>query len=49
MEDMKFKDEIEIKVNDVESVILPFRYPIIDGRPSISDKIIDLLKKKKGM
>jgi ribosome biogenesis SPOUT family RNA methylase Rps3 len=49
MSDLRFKERLEISINDVESIILPYRYPVIDGKPLISSKIIDLLKKKKGM
>ncbi|MEK6918724.1 MAG: SAM-dependent methyltransferase [Nanoarchaeota archaeon] len=47
--ELKFRDRLEVRINDVESIILPYRYPLIDGKPSVSPKIIDLLKKKKGM
>lgn len=47
--ELKFKDRLEIKINDVESIILPYLYPLIDGKPLISPRIIELLKKKKGM
>lgn len=47
LDGMKFQDKLEISINDVESVILPFCYPLIDGKPSISDELVKLLKKKK--
>ncbi len=46
--EMKFKDKIEIKINDIESTILPFRYTLIDGKPFISQEIVNYLKRKKG-
>jgi len=46
-EDLKFQDGIEIKKNDIESFILPYRYNLVNGKPYISDKLISFLKKKK--
>ena len=46
-EDLKFQDEVEIEKNDVESFILPYRYNLVNGKPYISDKLVDYLKKKK--
>ncbi len=48
LKDIKFKDGIEIKINKIESVILPYRYPIINGKPKISAKLVKYLKNKKG-
>jgi len=47
-EDLRFKDGIDIEINDVESVELPFRYTLINGKPFMSPKIVEYLKKKKG-
>jgi ribosome biogenesis SPOUT family RNA methylase Rps3 len=30
-EEFEFQDDVEIEINDVESVILPFRYVLVDG------------------
>ena len=47
-DDLIFKNKIEIKINGVESVILPYCYPADNkGKPLIPPKIISLLKKKK--
>jgi ribosome biogenesis SPOUT family RNA methylase Rps3 len=40
--------QIEIEINDVESVILPYCYPLINGKPQISNDLIEYLKRKKG-
>ncbi len=48
LEDIPMKDTIEIKINSIESVILPYRYPIVKGKPRISSKLIAYLKNKKG-
>ena len=45
---IKFKDTIEIKINKIESVILPYRYPIVKGKPRISPELVRYLKNKKG-
>lgn len=44
---LKFTDNPEIKINKIESVILPFRYPLVNGKPGMSPEIIKHLKKKK--
>lgn len=44
---MKFQDEIEIQINDIESTILPYRYPVINGKPRIKEELVDFIKKKK--
>jgi ribosome biogenesis SPOUT family RNA methylase Rps3 len=46
--DLKFTDNISIEINDIESVELPFRYTLINGKPFMSEKIVKYLKKKKG-
>jgi len=47
-EDLKFKDGIDIEINDIETVELPFRYTLVNGKPFMSPKIVEYLKKKKG-
>ena len=46
-EDLKFQDEVEIEKNDVESFILPYRYNLVNGKPYMSEKLVEFLKKKK--
>lgn len=41
-----FQDEIEIEINDIESTILPYRYPLVNGKPRISEELVEYLKKK---
>ena len=48
-DEIKFFDNLEIEINDNESVVLPYRYVLEDGRPLMSRKIIDYLKKKEGL
>ncbi len=47
LEKMKFKNKITIKINNIESVDLPYYYPLIDEKPRISKKLINYIKKKK--
>jgi len=48
LSDLKFADNISIDINDIESVELPFRYTLVNGKPFMSPKIVEYLKKKKG-
>ena len=41
-------DRLEIELNDIESIELPYRYNLVDGKPFISPKIKQYLAKKKG-
>jgi len=45
---LKFQDQAEIKINRIESIILPYRYNLIKGKPFISPEVIHYLKRKKG-
>jgi len=45
---LKFKNKITIKINDIESIILPFKYCLVNNKPLISKEIISYLKRKKG-
>ncbi len=44
--DLTFQDGIDIEINDVESVQLPYRYRMIKGKPFISSELIQYLKEK---
>jgi len=44
--DLEFIDHIEIELNDGESVQLPFRYVVVNGKPLVSKELIEHLKKK---
>lgn len=48
IDEFEFIDEIEIELKKGESVILPFRYVVVDGNILLSGKLIEYLKKKKG-
>lgn len=47
MNDFKFQDEIEVEIKDGESVMLPYRYPLINGKPRMSQELVTYLKRKK--
>lgn len=42
-----FQDTLELHLNRVESVILPYRYPLVKGKPRIAPELITYLKKKE--
>lgn len=46
---IKFQNSAEISLNKNESVLLPYNYCLVDGKPLISPELIQFLKKKKGI
>ncbi len=44
--DLKFQHELELDLDDGESVILPFTYVLIDGKPMISEPVKEILRKE---
>lgn len=48
LNDFRFVDELEIEINENESVTLPFRYIIDNNKPVISEKLIEHLRKREG-
>lgn len=46
LEEIEFMEEIEVQTGDGESVILPFKYVVEDGKPILPEGMIDLLKKE---
>lgn len=40
--------QFELEINDIESIILPYCYPLVNGKPQISDELVKYLKNKKG-
>lgn len=48
LSDFKFIDEVEIEINENESVTLPFRYAVDENRVIISEKLVEYLRKRKG-
>ena len=48
LDELEFKDNVSIEINEFESVDLPYRYNLVDGEPYMSKKIKIYLSKKKG-
>jgi ribosome biogenesis SPOUT family RNA methylase Rps3 len=46
---LRFQDGIEIKIDNVSSVQLPYRYRLVNNEPFISPALVVYLKKKKGI
>ncbi len=44
---MKFQNKITIKINNIESIDLPYYYPLVNNKPRISEKLVKYIKKKK--
>jgi ribosome biogenesis SPOUT family RNA methylase Rps3 len=44
LSDMHFVDELELEFSESESVSLPYRYPVIDGKPLINPDLITHLR-----
>ena len=47
LNELKFIDEVEIQINENESVSLPFRYIVDDNKLVISEKLVEHLRKRK--
>ncbi|MBI1936283.1 hypothetical protein HYS31_07640 [Candidatus Woesearchaeota archaeon] len=47
LKDLKFIDEVEIEINENESVHLPFRYIVENNKLIISGKLLEYLRKRK--
>lgn len=45
LKDLKFKDKIEIKINKILTIELPYRYNLINKKPLISPELIKHIKK----
>ncbi|MBI2101736.1 hypothetical protein HYT53_03925 [Candidatus Woesearchaeota archaeon] len=48
LSDFKFADELEIEINENESVSLPFRYAVDGKKLIINEKLVEYLRKRKG-
>ena len=47
LSELKFKDKIEIETGKNDSVILPYRYNIANGKPVVSEELVRFLKRRK--
>lgn len=43
---LSFQNEVEIKINKIESTILPYKYTLVKGKPLISLALIKFLKSR---
>jgi ribosome biogenesis SPOUT family RNA methylase Rps3 len=48
LQDMEFQNKLEIKTGKYESMILPYLYPLVKGKPNISPELVKLIERKKG-
>jgi ribosome biogenesis SPOUT family RNA methylase Rps3 len=48
IEEMEFTKDLEIEIEEGESIVLPFKYVMIDGQPLVSKEVIEILKKEYG-
>ncbi len=48
LSDFKFADELEIEINENESINLNFKYVIDNGKVIISEKLVEYLRKRNG-
>ena len=44
LDKMPFKENVEIRLNSIESTILPYKYALIKNKPLISKELIKYLK-----
>jgi ribosome biogenesis SPOUT family RNA methylase Rps3 len=49
LEKIKFQNGLDIKINEIESTHLPFRYPLINNKPHISQELVDYIKKDEAI
>ncbi len=47
--DIQFKDTIELETKDDESVILPYRYVVENGKPVLPKGLFEMLKTQEGL
>ncbi|MGV8142060.1 MAG: SAM-dependent methyltransferase [Candidatus Pacearchaeota archaeon] len=47
LEKMKFQNKLTIKINSIESIDLPYYYPLVNGKPRISKALLKYIQNKK--
>ena len=45
---MKFQEGIDVDISETESIHLPYKYLLVDGKPLLPKGLIEMLKKRKG-
>lgn len=48
LSELKFQEGVEICIKDGESVQLPYKYVIVNGKPLVCDALVQMLKTQKG-
>jgi len=46
LEDIPTVEDVEIPLEEGISIILPFSYPLVDGRPLVSERLVGYLRRK---
>lgn len=49
LEQLPFQDGIEIDLKEGESIMFPYRYLLVKGKPLVSEELIKYLRRKKGI
>jgi len=47
LKQLKFQNNLEIRINKIESIILPFKYVLAGNKPLISRQVLNYLKRKR--
>ena len=47
LSELKFQEGIEIDISEGESVQLPYKYLLVNGKPMLPDGLVELLKKQE--
>lgn len=48
LNDIAFVNTIELNIRNGESIILPYKYILVDGKPLLSPELVRMLKAKRG-
>lgn len=49
LEQLPFQDGIEIDLKEGESIMFPYRYLLVKGKPLVSEELMKYLRRKKGI
>jgi ribosome biogenesis SPOUT family RNA methylase Rps3 len=44
IDELKFQDNINIEINEFESVNLPYRYNLVNGKPFMPEKVLEAIR-----
>jgi ribosome biogenesis SPOUT family RNA methylase Rps3 len=48
LEDIQFTHHVDIDIKNGESVTLPYKYVIRDGKPVLAPGLVEMLRRQKG-